>query len=123
MTFAHEGNQTFLDGLVNFEKMHLLAVSLRMLRACRARPFSESFGLSLRLGGEGGESQSRKVAEAETSSEQKVLLRDSERFRNCNGKSRVSFKSYIFFVTFFHSLGGWLILIFFTLKIVCSGER
>ncbi|CAG0892836.1 unnamed protein product, partial [Darwinula stevensoni] len=40
MTFAHEGNQTFLDGLVNFEKMHLLAVSLRMLRACRARPFN-----------------------------------------------------------------------------------
>ncbi|CAG0919116.1 unnamed protein product [Notodromas monacha] len=37
MTFSHEGNQTLLDSLVNFEKMHLLAQSLRMMRACRAR--------------------------------------------------------------------------------------
>ena len=25
MTFTHEGNKTYLDGLVNFEKMHMLA--------------------------------------------------------------------------------------------------
>ncbi|KAI1283781.1 Rap guanine nucleotide exchange factor 4 [Halotydeus destructor] len=37
MTFADEGNKTFLDkGLVNFEKM-----SLRTLRFCRSRPFAD----------------------------------------------------------------------------------
>ncbi|CAG0894522.1 unnamed protein product [Cyprideis torosa] len=40
MTFAHEGNQTYLDNLVNFEKMHLLARSLRMTRECVAKKWS-----------------------------------------------------------------------------------
>nr|XP_053629389.1 rap guanine nucleotide exchange factor 4-like isoform X3 [Cherax quadricarinatus] len=38
MTFTHEGNRTMLDGLVNFEKMHMLAQTLRTIRYCRSRP-------------------------------------------------------------------------------------
>ncbi|XP_005190483.1 rap guanine nucleotide exchange factor 4 isoform X1 [Musca domestica] len=37
MTFAHEGNKTSIDGLVNFEKMHMMAQTMRTLRFCRSR--------------------------------------------------------------------------------------
>ncbi|XP_039443269.1 rap guanine nucleotide exchange factor 4 isoform X3 [Culex pipiens pallens] len=37
MTFAHEGNKTSLDGLVNFEKMHMMAQTMRSVRFCRSR--------------------------------------------------------------------------------------
>lgn len=37
MTFAHEGNKTSIDGLVNFEKMHMMAQTLRTIRFCRSR--------------------------------------------------------------------------------------
>ncbi|XP_054286535.1 rap guanine nucleotide exchange factor 4 isoform X2 [Macrosteles quadrilineatus] len=37
MTFVHEGNKTSVDGLVNFEKMHMLAQTMRTLRYCRSR--------------------------------------------------------------------------------------
>lgn len=37
MTFAHEGNKTSLEGLVNFEKMHMMAQTMRTLRFCRSR--------------------------------------------------------------------------------------
>ncbi|XP_045473317.1 rap guanine nucleotide exchange factor 4 isoform X2 [Harmonia axyridis] len=37
MTFTHEGNKTCLEGLVNFEKMHMLAQTLRTIRFCRSR--------------------------------------------------------------------------------------
>jgi len=37
MTFTHEGNKTCLDGLVNFEKMHMLAQTTRTIRYCRSR--------------------------------------------------------------------------------------
>lgn len=37
MTFAHEGNKTSLDGLVNFEKMHMMAQTMRTIRLCRSR--------------------------------------------------------------------------------------
>ncbi|KAK7066124.1 Rap guanine nucleotide exchange factor 4 [Halocaridina rubra] len=40
MTFTHEGNKTKLDGLVNFEKMHMLAQTLRTIRYCRSRPLA-----------------------------------------------------------------------------------
>ncbi|KAG8222436.1 hypothetical protein J437_LFUL008434, partial [Ladona fulva] len=39
MTFTHEGNKTCLGGLVNFEKMHMLAQTMRSIRHCRARNF------------------------------------------------------------------------------------
>ncbi|KAL0268122.1 UNVERIFIED_CONTAM: hypothetical protein PYX00_010190 [Menopon gallinae] len=37
MTFTQEGNKTYADGLVNFEKMHLFAQTLRTLRYSRSR--------------------------------------------------------------------------------------
>ncbi|GLV32312.1 Exchange protein directly activated by cAMP [Carabus blaptoides fortunei] len=37
MTFTHEGNKTCIDGLVNFEKMHMLAQTMRSIRYCRSR--------------------------------------------------------------------------------------
>ena len=38
MTFTHYGNPTRVNGLVNFEKMHMLAQTMRTLRYCRSRP-------------------------------------------------------------------------------------
>ncbi|XP_074551335.1 rap guanine nucleotide exchange factor 4 isoform X1 [Halichoeres trimaculatus] len=40
MTFTHEGNKTFIDNLVNFEKMRMIANTVRILRCCRSHPFS-----------------------------------------------------------------------------------
>ncbi|KAG7173805.1 Rap guanine nucleotide exchange factor 3-like [Homarus americanus] len=40
MTFTHEGNRTLMEGLVNFEKMHMLAQTLRTIRYCRSRPLA-----------------------------------------------------------------------------------
>ncbi|XP_076359028.1 rap guanine nucleotide exchange factor 4-like [Tachypleus tridentatus] len=37
MSFSHEGNKTYLEGLVNFEKMHMIAQTLRTLRYCRSQ--------------------------------------------------------------------------------------
>lgn len=54
MTFTHEGNKTSLvDGLINFEKMHMLAQTLRTLRFCRSRHlgmFSSFFSNNSSLG-------------------------------------------------------------------------
>lgn len=36
MTFTHEGNKTFSNGLVNFEKMRLLSATIRTMRKCRS---------------------------------------------------------------------------------------
>ncbi|CAM9537424.1 unnamed protein product [Lampetra fluviatilis] len=41
MTFTHEGNKTFIDSLVNFEKMHMIAETVRTVRVCRSRSFSK----------------------------------------------------------------------------------
>ncbi|XP_054718536.1 rap guanine nucleotide exchange factor 4-like isoform X2 [Uloborus diversus] len=38
MTFSHEGNKTYMEGLVNFEKMHMIAQTLRTIRNCRSQP-------------------------------------------------------------------------------------
>lgn len=38
MTFIHEGNKTFLNQLVNFEKMHMVANAVRTLRKYRSSP-------------------------------------------------------------------------------------
>ncbi|TRY81863.1 hypothetical protein DNTS_005467, partial [Danionella cerebrum] len=40
MTFTNEGNKTFIDGLVNFEKMRLIANTVRAVRHCRSQPFN-----------------------------------------------------------------------------------
>nr|XP_006822120.1 PREDICTED: rap guanine nucleotide exchange factor 4-like [Saccoglossus kowalevskii] len=39
MTFTHEGNKTYFDGLVNFEKMHMIATTIRTIKYCRSEPF------------------------------------------------------------------------------------
>ena len=41
MTFTHDGNPTRVNGLVNFEKMHMLAQTMRTLRYCRSRPLGK----------------------------------------------------------------------------------
>ncbi|KAK7489572.1 hypothetical protein BaRGS_00019206, partial [Batillaria attramentaria] len=38
MTFTHEGNKTYFDSLVNFEKMHMIAQTLRTVIYCRSHP-------------------------------------------------------------------------------------
>lgn len=43
MTFAHEGNKTSLDGLVNFEKMHMMAQTMRTIRFCRSRHLGKHY--------------------------------------------------------------------------------
>ncbi|XP_039674908.1 rap guanine nucleotide exchange factor 4 isoform X1 [Perca fluviatilis] len=40
MTFTHEGNKTFIDYLVNFEKMRMIANTVKIVRYCRSQPFS-----------------------------------------------------------------------------------
>ncbi|XP_019910094.2 rap guanine nucleotide exchange factor 4 isoform X2 [Esox lucius] len=40
MTFTHDGNKTFTDSLVNFEKMRMIANTVRIVRYCRSLPFS-----------------------------------------------------------------------------------
>uniref|UniRef100_A0A8D0RI43 Rap guanine nucleotide exchange factor 4 n=1 Tax=Sus scrofa TaxID=9823 RepID=A0A8D0RI43_PIG len=40
MTFTHEGNKTFIDSLVNFEKMRMIANTARTVRYCRSQPFN-----------------------------------------------------------------------------------
>ncbi|XP_006832285.1 PREDICTED: rap guanine nucleotide exchange factor 5 [Chrysochloris asiatica] len=41
VTFIHEGNKTFLDNLVNFEKLHMIADTVRTLRHCRTNQFGD----------------------------------------------------------------------------------
>ncbi|XP_034030919.1 rap guanine nucleotide exchange factor 5-like isoform X2 [Thalassophryne amazonica] len=36
MTFIHEGNKTFHDNLVNFEKLHMIADTVRLIRQCHS---------------------------------------------------------------------------------------
>ncbi|XP_057686363.1 rap guanine nucleotide exchange factor 3 isoform X1 [Corythoichthys intestinalis] len=42
MTFIHEGNPNFVDRLVNFEKMRMIAKTMKMVRLCRSQPFVPS---------------------------------------------------------------------------------
>ncbi|XP_032939325.1 rap guanine nucleotide exchange factor 3 isoform X2 [Catharus ustulatus] len=36
MTFIHEGNRTVTENLINFEKMHMMAKTVRVLQRCRS---------------------------------------------------------------------------------------
>ncbi|XP_014825994.1 PREDICTED: rap guanine nucleotide exchange factor 4-like [Poecilia mexicana] len=40
MTFTHEGNKTCIDNMVNFEKMRIIANTIRQVRHCRSQPFN-----------------------------------------------------------------------------------
>ncbi|KAM9386327.1 rap guanine nucleotide exchange factor 5 [Pholidichthys leucotaenia] len=46
ITFIHEGNKTFHDNLVNFEKLHMIADTVRMIRHCQSdQPGNEVIGV------------------------------------------------------------------------------
>nr|XP_029508569.1 rap guanine nucleotide exchange factor 5-like isoform X2 [Oncorhynchus nerka] len=36
ITFIHEGNKTFQDNLVNFQKLHMIADIVRLIRHCQS---------------------------------------------------------------------------------------
>ncbi|XP_064778549.1 rap guanine nucleotide exchange factor 3-like isoform X2 [Oncorhynchus masou masou] len=42
MTFIHEGNKNYTDKLVNFEKMRLIAKTVKIVRGCRSTPYVPS---------------------------------------------------------------------------------
>uniref|UniRef100_A0A3Q0S9I3 Rap guanine nucleotide exchange factor 3 n=1 Tax=Amphilophus citrinellus TaxID=61819 RepID=A0A3Q0S9I3_AMPCI len=42
MTFIHEGNANYIDKLVNFEKMRMLAKTVKIVRGCRSQPYPSS---------------------------------------------------------------------------------
>lgn len=44
LTFIHDGNKNYFDGLVNFEKMHLIASSIRLMKFSRSEPYSPDSG-------------------------------------------------------------------------------
>ncbi|XP_024919760.1 rap guanine nucleotide exchange factor 4 [Cynoglossus semilaevis] len=46
MTFTHEGNKTFIDKLVNFEKMRMIANTVKIVRHCRSQTFCPVFPLA-----------------------------------------------------------------------------
>ncbi|KAM7407442.1 hypothetical protein PAMA_003255 [Pampus argenteus] len=46
MTFTHEGNKTVIDNLINFEKMRMIANTVKTVRYCRSRPFSSDSPLA-----------------------------------------------------------------------------
>uniref|UniRef100_A0A7N8XCY9 Rap guanine nucleotide exchange factor (GEF) 3 n=1 Tax=Mastacembelus armatus TaxID=205130 RepID=A0A7N8XCY9_9TELE len=39
MTFIHEGNPNYIDKLVNFEKMRMIAKTVKIVRGCRSQPY------------------------------------------------------------------------------------
>ncbi|KAM7384150.1 hypothetical protein PAMA_011477 [Pampus argenteus] len=46
ITFIHEGNKTFHDNLVNFEKLHMIADTVRLIRHCQSdQPGNEVIGV------------------------------------------------------------------------------
>ncbi|OXB65832.1 hypothetical protein ASZ78_002751 [Callipepla squamata] len=50
MTFTHEGNKTLTDNLVNFEKMRMIANTVRTVKFCRSQSFMyQSYIISLSL--------------------------------------------------------------------------
>lgn len=42
MTFIHEGNKSYTDQLVNFEKMRMIARTVKIVRECRSQPYVPS---------------------------------------------------------------------------------
>ncbi|XP_051961271.1 rap guanine nucleotide exchange factor 3-like isoform X2 [Xyrauchen texanus] len=42
MTFIHEGNKNYTDKLVNFEKMRMIARTLKTVQECRSQPYVPS---------------------------------------------------------------------------------
>ncbi|XP_028849949.1 rap guanine nucleotide exchange factor 3 isoform X2 [Denticeps clupeoides] len=52
VTFTHEGNKTYTDSLVNFEKMRMIAKTVKVVKECRSQayvPSSPQKGLTERM--------------------------------------------------------------------------
>ncbi|XP_037539736.1 rap guanine nucleotide exchange factor 3 [Nematolebias whitei] len=78
MTFIHEGNPNCLDKLVNFEKMRMLAKTVKIVRGCRSQPYvpsSPQRGLADRIFLEG-------PTRLSTSSEHALPLRTPSNIRH-----------------------------------------
>ncbi|XP_033735691.1 LOW QUALITY PROTEIN: rap guanine nucleotide exchange factor 4-like [Pecten maximus] len=52
LTFTHEGNKTYFDGLVNFEKMHMIAQTMRTVRFCKSQQLDLEAPTSLKCSSE-----------------------------------------------------------------------
>ncbi|XP_038866584.1 rap guanine nucleotide exchange factor 3-like isoform X3 [Salvelinus namaycush] len=48
MTFIHEGNKNYTEKLVNFEKMRMIAKTVKIVRGCRSTPYDSEQSLPLR---------------------------------------------------------------------------
>uniref|UniRef100_A0A665VYE2 Rap guanine nucleotide exchange factor 3-like n=1 Tax=Echeneis naucrates TaxID=173247 RepID=A0A665VYE2_ECHNA len=48
MTFIHEGNPNYLEKLVNFEKMQMIAKTVKIVRECRSQPYDSDHAHPLR---------------------------------------------------------------------------
>uniref|UniRef100_A0A7N5ZVL9 Rap guanine nucleotide exchange factor (GEF) 3 n=1 Tax=Anabas testudineus TaxID=64144 RepID=A0A7N5ZVL9_ANATE len=48
VTFIHEGNPNYVDKLVNFEKMRMIAKTVKIVRGCRSQPYNSDHALPLR---------------------------------------------------------------------------
>uniref|UniRef100_A0A8B9HAL3 Ras-GEF domain-containing protein n=1 Tax=Astyanax mexicanus TaxID=7994 RepID=A0A8B9HAL3_ASTMX len=49
MTFIHEGNKNYTDSLVNFEKMRMIAKTVKIVRGCRSQPYGKTTAIFLSL--------------------------------------------------------------------------
>uniref|UniRef100_A0A674BFA5 Rap guanine nucleotide exchange factor 3 n=1 Tax=Salmo trutta TaxID=8032 RepID=A0A674BFA5_SALTR len=49
MTFIHEGNKNYTEKLVNFEKMRMIAKTVKIVRGCRSTPYGKTKGLADRM--------------------------------------------------------------------------
>ncbi|NXG21835.1 RPGF3 factor, partial [Grallaria varia] len=72
MTFIHEGNRTLAENLINFEKMHMMAKTVRVLQRCRGHPHGECPGTGGRRGAGGDVGRG---ATSRTGSEQSLSVR------------------------------------------------
>ncbi|KAL8578522.1 hypothetical protein ACOMHN_028794 [Nucella lapillus] len=52
MTFTHEGNKTYFDNLVNFEKMHMIAQTLKTVGYCRSHALQLELPATVKTSGE-----------------------------------------------------------------------
>uniref|UniRef100_A0A8C2Q592 Rap guanine nucleotide exchange factor 3-like n=1 Tax=Cyprinus carpio TaxID=7962 RepID=A0A8C2Q592_CYPCA len=79
MTFIHEGNKNYTDKLVNFEKMRMIARTVKTVRQCRSQPYvpsSPQKGLTERMF---SDSQAIRLS---TYSDQSLTMRSAAKIRH-----------------------------------------
>uniref|UniRef100_A0A8C2Q4Y5 Rap guanine nucleotide exchange factor 3-like n=1 Tax=Cyprinus carpio TaxID=7962 RepID=A0A8C2Q4Y5_CYPCA len=75
MTFIHEGNKNYTDKLVNFEKMRMIARTVKTVRQCRSQPYGMA-SLSERMF---SDSQAIRLS---TYSDQSLTMRSAAKIRH-----------------------------------------